>query len=312
MKRGPGIGDILTLTPSIREIRRQFPQGQVHVATNLQHLNGALASVLLHNPDVTSVIDIHRPAITTPDLVLDLDRACISHESKIGNSPRTRIDLFADYVGIELRDHTLRYFIEEQELSNGYDLLNGHKDKETLLVQLGTSGNQRSIPPTLAIPVLRALAGAGIQCIVLSHPSERSTEVLPREQLMTLGIVFWDNLPLRTIAGVMPFVSGLLCPDSSLLHLAAAIGLPTIGLFGPTSPQSRLSYYPKAIGLWAGSHNKRCPCFSSTCSLRYRCWMALDPNVVVKTTIDHLQVSEPVDILRLSRSGAPTIQTEVI
>ncbi|GHO54604.1 glycosyltransferase family 9 protein [Ktedonobacter robiniae] len=50
--------------------------------------------------------------------------------------------------------------------------------------------------------------------------------------------------------------------DSSPMHLAAAVDIPVIGIFGPTSPEEYGPYPtndPRHIGLW--KHPTRQPCF---------------------------------------------------
>jgi ADP-heptose:LPS heptosyltransferase len=44
------------------------------------------------------------------------------------------------------------------------------------------------------------------------------------------------DLPLKTLAGVLALAAGFVGNDSGVTHLAAAVGTPTIALFGPTDP----------------------------------------------------------------------------
>jgi len=53
-----------------------------------------------------------------------------------------------------------------------------------------------------------------------------------------------DGLGLREAAALASGCRALVAPDSSFVHLAAALDLPAVGLFGPTDGAVRTSDYP--------------------------------------------------------------------
>ena len=60
----------------------------------------------------------------------------------------------------------------------------------------------------------------------------RTLEGLRRED----RVVFWDNLPLSSLARNLAGTQGYLGHDSGVSHLAAVLGVPSLLLFGPTDP----------------------------------------------------------------------------
>jgi heptosyltransferase-2 len=81
----------------------------------------------------------------------------------------------------------------------------------------------------------RALAAAGFDVWVVGGPAESA---LAREIVATGGIRVRDltGTDLRTAILALAAARLAISNDSGLLHVAAAIGTPTIGVFGPTSP----------------------------------------------------------------------------
>lgn len=45
-----------------------------------------------------------------------------------------------------------------------------------------------------------------------------------------------DNLPLQDVASILSVANGFVGNDSGLTHVAAALGIPVVALFGPTDP----------------------------------------------------------------------------
>jgi ADP-heptose:LPS heptosyltransferase len=54
---------------------------------------------------------------------------------------------------------------------------------------------------------------------------------------MSSGIAVVDNRGLVLMAGILTTCGGYVGNDSGITHLAAAVGIPTVALFGPTDPR---------------------------------------------------------------------------
>ena len=77
----------------------------------------------------------------------------------------------------------------------------------------------------------------------------------------------------------------LVCNDSGAMHLGAALGTPTLGLFGSSSPAWTRPIGPQALHL---SLEVECsPCFERTCRFgHYNCLQNLTPEKVHATTCE--------------------------
>lgn len=71
--------------------------------------------------------------------------------------------------------------------------------------------------------------------------------------------------PIDRLAPVIAGAEGVVGVDSGLGHLAAAIGVPTVGLYGPTNPRLTGLYGPKVLEL--RSFRPCAPCEKSRCKI---------------------------------------------
>ncbi len=81
---------------------------------------------------------------------------------------------------------------------------------------------------------LRSLKKA--QPVFLMGPVEQETSPETVETIKARGFPILGGMTLPVLAGVLSQCAGYLGNDSGVSHLAAALGLPTVVLFGPTDP----------------------------------------------------------------------------
>ena len=80
------------------------------------------------------------------------------------------------------------------------------------------------------------LAGKKAQPIFILGPVEQEISPGTVKMIETRGFPILRNMTLPVLAGVLSCCAGYLGNDSGVSHLAAALGLPTVVLFGPTDP----------------------------------------------------------------------------
>jgi ADP-heptose:LPS heptosyltransferase len=85
----------------------------------------------------------------------------------------------------------------------------------------------------------RALPGLGARALVLGGPGEEdaAAEVAERS-----GAPRLPRLPLREYWGVVAALDALVTNDGSPLHAGPALGVPTVGILGPTVPEIWFPY----------------------------------------------------------------------
>jgi ADP-heptose:LPS heptosyltransferase len=122
------------------------------------------------------------------------------------------------------------------------------------LIHPGAASEARRWPPERWAAVARAERAAGRAVVVTGGPGEAGLARavaggahLPRDAIVTA-------LDLLGLAGLVGAVGRVACADTGVSHLATALGVPSVVLFGPTAP-SRWGPppdRPRHRALWAG------------------------------------------------------------
>jgi lipopolysaccharide heptosyltransferase II len=102
------------------------------------------------------------------------------------------------------------------------------------------------------------------------------------------------NLAGRTtiseLVGIVADARVVVSNDSGVMHLAAALGRPTVGVFGSTSPVWTASDTPWTASLYA--EYPCSPCFRRTCPIGYGCLRSIEAEAGINA-VERLLATEP-------------------
>lgn len=128
------------------------------------------------------------------------------------------------------------------------------------------------------------LEGEGGRVVVVGVQREKD---LAREAVQGLPEQRIENrvgdTSLEELMSVLARSRGVVANDSGVMHLAAALGVPTVGIFGSTDPELTAPLGPRTRVMY---RDVSCsPCFERTCPLdedRYRCLTEISPQSVLE------------------------------
>jgi ADP-heptose:LPS heptosyltransferase len=232
-----GLGDLLMLTPGLHALRLNNPRATIHLALPRRFFP------LFEGNDDVKLLDIHG----------ELDPAgydrwfnltdCPAARTESLTAPRVRrnrVEIFARALGVRgpalwRMDRRPRYFVSAEEAAwrDRFFFSHGLLGESVIGVQLRSDETYRDYPHMAAL--VQALARS---CVVLLFDSR---PIVGYDFANTLKV---DGHGLRQAAALASGCRALVAPDSSFVHLAAALGLPAVGLFGPTDGAVRTSDYP--------------------------------------------------------------------
>jgi len=121
----------------------------------------------------------------------------------------------------------------------------------------------------------RLAAARGAVPVLLGAPSDEPAAANVLRETSAASLVGRDSPEL--LPAVLTEISALVCGDTGVAHLAAALGTPVVALFGPTDPALSAPLGPVAVV----SQAVPCaPCFYRECPIDHPCMRGISAEVV--------------------------------
>jgi GT2 family glycosyltransferase/ADP-heptose:LPS heptosyltransferase/predicted SAM-dependent methyltransferase len=240
--RRNALGDVLLITPVLRELRKTYRHATITVTT-------LYPTLLTGNPDVDEVL---RAGVPLPgfDLTIDLQ---YEHQPELHI-----VDAYAQIAGVTLGDRTPALYLTQADLENADAVLSEagvRLDIPLVAFHIESGWKVRDWSVDGFRTVAEALGQRGAQVVVLG---ERPTAPID------FGIDLRGKTTLRSLAAVVFKCDALLSIDSGVMHLAAALRRPFVGLFGCTDPDKRVPDWARSAAVYAdivchGCHHRQRP-----------------------------------------------------
>ena len=113
---------------------------------------------------------------------------------------------------------------------------------------------------------------ATIRAIRSAVPADCRLSILDLSALTTLPV----------LAAVMSLASACVSNDSGAMHLAAAAGVPTVAIFGPTNERATAPLARPQVSIEVLTHPVWCrPCMLRECPIDHRCMTGIEPGHVL-------------------------------
>ena len=144
------------------------------------------------------------------------------------------------------------------------------------------------IRPSKRWPRRRGIAGersprATPPVLLLGSPEKAACEAIAADTLGGTCTVLAGRTSLAEAIAIVSRAHGFVSNDSGLMHVAAALGVPQVAVFGSTSPLHTPPRSARARVVWLKHElGLDCmPCFERTCRLvHHRCMTAVAPERV--------------------------------
>jgi heptosyltransferase II len=171
----------------------------------------------------------------------------------------------------------------------------------------GAVGPSKRWPAASYAALTRQLAAGGVAVWVLGGPDEKplATEIIGATPARDL-----TGPDLRDAILALASASVAVSNDSGLLHVAAALGTPAIGIFGPTSAWHWAPLGPPAATIEMKGELPCRPCHKPVCRLgHHRCMRDIAPGTVLAAARRALAAVSATDEFA-ARNNAAFIKSE--
>jgi heptosyltransferase-2 len=153
------------------------------------------------------------------------------------------------------------------------------QSRPALALAPGAVGPSKRWPAAAYASVARRLAADGFAVWVLGGPAEKP---LAQEIAAGSGASDLTGPDLREAILALACAAAALSNDSGLLHIAAAMDVPAIGIFGPTSPWHWAPLNALAAIVQADNALSCRPCHKPVCRFgHHRCMAEISPDEVL-------------------------------
>lgn len=234
-----GYGDLLMATPAIREFRRMSPTTPIAVScppkTHCVFNNLPYAPKLLGYPLASGEANRYETVVSTEHL-----QECADERARTIPA----IDIKAELLHASLdspEKRRVEYIVSADEAQWALSTY-PRTQARRIGIQLQASAPGRTYHPDLMSQVMRSLYDAGWEIFILGSPAD--TNGVPEKYRHKVRDLPADKLSFRQSAAVAKTCDVLLCPDSSFIHIAGALNIPAVGLFGVVDWKLRTADYP--------------------------------------------------------------------
>jgi ADP-heptose:LPS heptosyltransferase len=270
-----GIGDVLMVTPLLRQLKNDFPTIDLTLALDRNSTGAADVYYQLtkNAPFIDHIVDARTVDKRKYDLWSDVTSVCIKYEHR--RLPvMNRIDIFSKHVGIpRLADPLPFYQVENDERLWARDVMSASRKKKLILHTASFDG-KRSWPAGRNKELLDLLRDErpDIQVLLFDYNSS----VGPRPEVLNCSAY-----SVRQKAALIEQADLFVGPDSGPMHLAGALRKKSLVIFGPIPPSARLNHYASHKAVLAKEKLACMFCWYQRCDIGVKCLLDISARQVL-------------------------------
>jgi ADP-heptose:LPS heptosyltransferase len=259
VSRTGGIGDLLFIQPNLKYLKQKYPSCYIKFACGPQYQS----MVETWTDCVDEVLDLpyslNELQTSSYQAIFEgvIERCNQSHKENAYH-------LFTKWLNLNLPDDLLipKQKPKQALIEQCKSVIEKWGIKDFILVQARASSPIRTPDPKVWIKLINKLTNKGYNVVFTDTKKEsphytKLIETCENQNQLFNFCSYSESLDM-TIA-LTSLSKLVLAIDSALVHIAASIGIPVYGLYGPFPGRVRLSLYPKTK--WVDAESPCAPCF---------------------------------------------------
>ncbi len=253
MVRHGGGGDILFMLTGANVLKKMYPDMHLGVAIGSQYapmLKGSIVDEIHELPISLDVWNNYNYHLMFEGII----------EGNKEAEEYNAYDLFMKEMGLDIssvspEDKIPKLFITDKEKEDMLDTMDCLNDtRKKIGIQIASSSTIRNYPSHHYIKIATALIEKGHQVYLFGGGPQMGTienlirEIIRNPKTMN-GIFDFSNHDLRHSLVAASFMDCFIAPDSMFIHIAGALDIPVIGIYGPFHSDLRMRYFKNAVGI---------------------------------------------------------------
>jgi heptosyltransferase II len=310
------LGDAVMALPALADLRRHFSASRLVVAAR-----ASVNSLFTLVPGVDSIVSADVSSIRAAGASIavlfpnsfasawlvkrskvperwgysaDLRRLILTRAVRRPRTPMHQSEYYQHLVralGVENGPRETALAISQAALHDARTLLTERGwDSQRPLVVLAPGAAygkaKQWIPTHVARLMTDLVRERGMTCALVGSRGDATTirairSAVPADyQPSILDLAGLTTLPV--LAALMSVASACVSNDSGAMHLAAAAGVPTVAIFGPTNERATAPLAPPHVSIAVLTHAVWCrPCMLRECPIDHRCMTGIEPGHVL-------------------------------
>ena len=308
------LGDVVLSLPAVRDIRRAFPEAKICVVAR-----PSVAPLYEAVPEVDAVREVKGmrdeiaalrtgfdlAILLTNSIGTALAAAAAGVPQRWGYATQGRGLLLTRSAPVpgnargRSQVHYYRAMLAamglptSDALDTSIDPLPAWKDAGRALIGPGrffgiapgaAKGTSKQWPPErFAAAADRLAIELGARAVLLGSAADAGAAKAVAQAMKSPAQDLCGRTDLRAFVGLVACLDGLVSNDSGAMHIGASVGIPTVGVFGPTNPDE--THPVGARAAFVRGVAECSPCHHVTCPIDHRCLTSVNPESVVEVLL---------------------------
>ncbi len=311
-----GIGDVILSTIVLKNIKSESKDCEIHYLTE-----EFAASVLENNPYISKIFTFKKSLLENIQLIFSLRKEnydiifdfysnprtaqftfLTKAKLKVGYNKRGRnyaYDLkititnpnlhsalahleFLKAIGINSTSQEIIYLITKEEKVFADDFFSKNNLNENCIgIIPGGGWSSKRCEPEKFAEICNEINKFWNFKFLILYGREDFEDAKKIFELTSNLSVLAPETSIREMVALISKCKAVIANDSGPMHLSAAIGIPTIGIFGPTNPYAHSPFGKNCF--WVRNENLECiQCNLRECPKNHECMTELNPQLVIE------------------------------